>query len=103
MANIRVTKASSVKSIQKQFKQDFNCTLVIYSSNNQIADEDAKIHEIAKDYFQGGDLEGLGKRSRVGNVEDYFKKSFGLKVQIKNAEGTKLADNEMTLNQAGNM
>ena len=103
MADIKVTKASSVQSIKRQFKEDFNCTLVIYTSNNQIADNEAKIHEIAKSGYKGGDLDGLGKRSRVGNVESYFLKSFGLKVQIKNNDGTKLADNEMTLNQAGNM
>ena len=103
MADIKVTKASSVKSIKRQFKQDFNCSLEIYTSNNQVADNDVKIHEIAKANYKGGDLDGLGKRSRVGNVEDYFMKSFGIKVQIKNSDGTKLAKNEMTLNQAGNM
>jgi len=102
MAELKVTKATSVVSLKRQFKADFDCTLVVYLSNNKIADDAQKIHEIAKSGYQGGTLE-IGPRSRVGNVEDYFKDKFGIKVQIKNADGTKLADNSMTLNQAGKM
>ena len=102
MADVKVTKATSVASLKRQFKADFDCTLVIYYGNNQIADDDKKIHEIAKNNYEGGTLE-LGARSRVGNVEDYFKDNFGIKVQIKNADGTRLADNSMTLTQAGKM
>jgi hypothetical protein len=45
----------------------------------------------------------LGARSRVENVEKYFKDTFGIKVQIANATDTKLAGNEMTLTQAGKL
>jgi hypothetical protein len=100
MAELKVTKATSVASLKKQFKTDFDCSLIVYYGNNRIADDDKKIHEIAKEGFKGGTLV-LGARSRVGNVEDYFLESFGIKVQIKNADGTKLAKNEMTLTQAG--
>ena len=100
--DIKVTKATSVKSLQDQFKKEFDCSLVVYTGNNAYADEKRKIHDIAKDGFKGGELY-LGARSRVGNVEEYFKKSFGIKVQIKNADGTKLADNKMTLTQAGRL
>lgn len=102
MADVRVTKATSVASLKRQFKEDFDCTLVVYYGNNRIAEDDVKIHDIAKDNYEGGTLE-LGARSRVGNVEDYFRDNFGIKVQIKNADGTKLADNGMTLTQAGKM
>ncbi len=102
MSEIKVTKSTSVQSLKKQFEQDFKCTLVVYRRNNKIADDGDKIHEIAKEDFSGGTLE-IGARSRVGNVEKYFLDSFGLKVQIKNAAGDKLADNEMTLTQAGNL
>jgi hypothetical protein len=101
MSEIKITKSTSVQSLKRQFEQDFKCTLVVYLRNNKIADDGDKIHEIAKEDFAGGTLE-IGARSRVGNVEKYFLDSFGLKVQIKNAGGDKLADNEMTLTQAGN-
>jgi len=102
MAELRVTKSTSVKSLKRQFKSDFNCSLVVYYGNNAIADDDKKIHEIAHADYKGGNLK-LGARSRVGNVEDYFKNSFGVKVQIKNSDATKLASNKMTLTQAGRL
>ena len=101
-SEIRVTKSTSVQSLKRQFKEHFNCSLEIYYGNNRIADDHKKIHEIAHADYSGGDLD-IGKRSRVGNVEKYFNDSFGVKVQIKNADGSKLAGNDMTLNQAGNM
>ncbi len=102
MSTIKVTKATTVKSLKRQFKEDFNCSLVVYKGNNQIADDDVKILELAKENYTGGEPE-LGARSRVGNVEGYFNEAFGIKVQIKNSDASKLADNDMTLTQAGKM
>jgi hypothetical protein len=101
MATIKVTKASTVKSIKAQFKKDFDCTIRIYSGN-KFADETAKISELSKIDSPGGELE-LGARSRVENVEKYFMETFGIKVQIANADNSKLADNELTLTQAGKL
>lgn len=101
MATIKVTKASSVQSIQSQFEKDFNCNLRIYKGN-RFADSKTKISELSKTDNSTGELE-IGARSRVGNVEDYFKETFGIKVQIANADDTKLADNGMTLTQAGKL
>lgn len=99
--DIKVTKATSVKSLKRQFKKEFDCSLMVYTGN-RFADDDRKIYDLAKDDYKGGDLH-LGARSRVGNVEDYFKESFGIKVQIKNSDASKLADNKMTLTQAGRL
>jgi hypothetical protein len=101
MATIKVTKASSVKSIKAQFKKEFDCTIRIYNGV-KYADDSMKISELSKLDNAGGDLE-LGARSRVENVEKYFKETFGIKVQISNASDNKLAANEMTLNQAGQL
>ena len=101
MATIRVTKASSVKSIKRQFSDEFNCNIRIYKGN-KFADEKTKISELSKTDSAGGELH-LGARSRVANVERYFMEEFGIKVQISNADDTKLADNSMTLTQAGKL
>lgn len=101
MATIKVTKASSVQSIKAQFKREFDCTIRIYNGA-KFAEESTKISELSKLDNSGGDLE-LGARSRVENVEKYFKETFGIKVQISNSSDTKLAGNEMTLNQAGKL
>lgn len=101
MATIKVIKTSSVKSIKSQFSKAFSCNIRIYNGN-RFADDKMKISELSKTDNPGGSLE-LGARSRVENVEKYFKDTFGIKVQISNANDTKLADNKMTLTQAGKL
>ena len=68
----------------------------------KIAEGNLKIEEISKTDNAGGTLE-LGARSRVGNVESYFHEKFGIKVEIKSADGSTTADKNMTLTQAGKM
>ncbi|GAA4053076.1 MULTISPECIES: hypothetical protein [Flavobacterium] len=101
MATIKVTKASSVQSIKSQFTKEFSCNIRIYNGN-KFADDKMKISDLSKTDNPGGDLE-LGARSRVENVEKYFNETFGIKVQISNADDTKLAGNELTLTQAGKL
>lgn len=101
MATIKVTKASTVKSIKKQFTEDFNCNLRIYNGK-KFADEKMLISDLSKTENLTGELE-LGARSRVENVEKYFQETFDITVQISNSDDTKLAGNEMTLTQAGKM
>ena len=101
MATIKVTKASSVQSIKKQFSNEFSCNIRIYNGT-KFAEDKTKISDLSKTENPGGDLE-LGARSRVENVEKYFKETFGIKVQISNSDDTKLAGNEMTLTQAGKL
>jgi hypothetical protein len=101
MPTIKVTRASSVQSIKRQFSEEFNCNIRIYKGN-QFADDGTKISELSNSEEPGGELD-LGPRSRVENVERYFMETFGIKVQISNSDDTKLADNSMTLTQAGNL
>lgn len=101
MATIKVTKASSVQSIKSQFNKEFSCNIRIYNGV-KFADDKMKISDLSKTDNPGGNLE-LGARSRVENVEKYFKESFGIKIQIANADNTKLAGNELTLTQAGKL
>jgi hypothetical protein len=101
MAVIKVTKASSVQSIKRQFKKEFDCNIRIYKGN-QFADEAMKISELSKTDDPGGEL-NLNARSKVENVEKYFDQTFGIKVQISNADDSKLAPNEITLTQAGKL
>ena len=84
MATIKVTKASSVQSIKSQFSKEFSCNIRIYNGA-KIADDKMKISDLSKTDNPGGELE-LGARSRVENVEKYFKQSFGIKVQIANTD-----------------
>ena len=101
MAIIKVTGASTVKSIKAQFKKEFDCSIRIYKGA-RLADDVTKISELSTLDNAGGNLE-LGARSRVENVEKYFKDTFGIKVQISNSTDLKLASNALTLTQAGKL
>jgi hypothetical protein len=101
MATIKVIKTSSVKSIKKQFAKEFNCNIRIYNGK-KFAEDETKISELSKKDNPGGELV-LGARSRVGNVENYFMDTFGIKVQVSNADDSKLAKNDLTLTQAGKL
>jgi hypothetical protein len=101
MATIRVTRASSVQSIKSQFSKEFSCNIRIYNGA-KLADDKMKISDLSKTDNPGGEL-ALGARSRVENVEKYFMQAFGIKVQIANADNSKLAGNELTLTQAGKL
>ena len=66
MATIKVIKTSSVQSIKRQFKDDFNCSIRIYKGN-KFADDKTKISELSKTDNPGGELE-LGANN-LFNVE----------------------------------
>lgn len=98
MATIKVTKSSSVRSIKWQFKNDTGLTLRIYKGM-KFADEKTKIVELANTKDPTGTLEIHG-RTLVGNIEKFFKESFGIRVQVANAKDTNLMDNELSLAKA---
>ena len=88
MASIKVTKASTVKSIKRQFESEFNCSIRMYNGA-RFADDKMKISELSKTDNPGGSLE-LGARSRVENVEGYFKETFGN--MLKKKRQTKVSE-----------
>jgi len=45
--DIKVTKATSVKSLKRQFKEEFDCSLMIYTGN-RFADDDRKFTILLK-------------------------------------------------------
>ena len=54
MATIKVTKASSVKSIKAQFSKEFACNIRIYNGV-KYADEKMKISDLSKTDNPGGE------------------------------------------------
>jgi len=98
MASIKVTKSSSVRSIKYQFKQDTGLTLRIYKGV-KFADEKTKIVELSKTNDPTGTLEIHG-RTLVGNIEKFFKESFGIRVQIADGKDTNLIDNKLSMAKA---
>ncbi len=102
-AEFSVAPQKKLKSISAEFKKAFGLTLVFYKGA-QIADGDLtlaalnkKISKEVKTKAEGLKIKGS---SKVGEAEKLFDSHFGVTVQIKDAAGTKLVPNEITIGQA---
>lgn len=99
MADLKITGGMKVKSVKASFKKAFGASLRVYKGN-KFADDDATIASIRKGNSLGGEFSVHGA-TLVGNFEKRLKKELGVTVQVANAKDTELADNKLTLTQAG--
>lgn len=99
-----VAPNKKLKTLSKNFKKAFNLSLVFYKGN-MIAEDDLTLAGLNKktsktlDTSSKFDLK-IKASMKVGKVEDLFESSFGVKVQIKDASGKKLVDDNITLGNA---
>jgi len=99
MAEISVSGRMSVKTLKSQFKKEFNLTLRVYNGA-KFADEAATLASLRKgDATKAGDLKIVGNLL-VGNFEKRFQETYGIKVQVANADDTKLINDSLTLSAA---
>ena len=99
MAEISVSGRMSVKTLKSQFKKEFNLTLRVYYGA-KFAEEDATLASLRKgDATKAGDLKIAGNL-QVGNFEKRFQETYGIKVQVANADDTKLINDSLTLTAA---
>lgn len=103
-AEFSVAPQMKVKSICKNFKETFGCTLAIYKGA-QLADPEMTLKQLndrtAKDIKTRAAEEIKIKASmKVGDTEKLFDTAYGLKVQIKDPAGNRCVDNNLTIGQA---
>ncbi len=101
MAQLNVSGNKKVKTLKAEFKNAFGSSLRVYKSVKCVgpfADDEATLGSIATK--EGGDLT-VGGNKTVGRFEEEFRDIFGIGVQVANAANTELADNSVTLVQAG--
>lgn len=88
-----------VKSLIKDFKEEFGLTLRVYNGN-KFADENDTLASIRKEgESKAGDFSPR-TNTKVGNFEDKIKELFGIKVQVAGSDNSYLCDNSLTLSQA---
>jgi len=92
--NIKVSGKMKVSTLKKDFKEAFGAGIRVYNGK-KFADDDATLASIRAKDAKGGDISVVGQ-TKVGNVENAFKKEMGITIQIENKEGG-LADNNVTL------
>ena len=102
-----VAPNKKLKTLSKEFKAAFNLSLVFYKGN-MIAEDNLTLAALnkktSKDVDSSSKVDLKIKASMiVGDVEDLFEASFGVKVQIKDAPGKNLSNNDLTLGQASRL
>jgi len=102
-----VAPNKKLKTLSKDFKTAFNLSLVFYKGN-MIADESLTLAALNKKTSKNVDTSSkvdlkIKASMKVGDVEDLFETSFGVKVQIKDKSGKNLIDNNLTLGKASRL
>ena len=103
MAELKINGRTTVRKLRADFKAAFGSTLRVYMSpscKGRMADDSATLASIRAEGFKGGDLVVKGNM-QVGNFEKKVAELYGIGVQVANSDDTKLADNTLTLCQAG--
>lgn len=98
MADFSVNGRMLVGTLKKQFKDAFGSSLRVYKGS-RFADEDATLASIRDDEeadTKSGDYAVQGD-TLVDDFEKDFFDVFGIKVQVANADDSKLAKNDATL------
>ena len=102
-AEFTVAPQKKLKTISADFKKAFELTLVFYKGA-QIADGDLTLAALnkktTKDVNAKADGLKIKASTNVGDAEKLFDTNFGVTVQIKDAKGTKLVPNGITIGQA---
>ena len=102
-AEFTVAPNKKLKTISADFKKAFGVSLVFYKGA-QIADGDLTLAALNKKTTKNINThaEGLKIKAsmKVGDAEKLFDTNFGVTVQIKDAAGTKLVPNGITIGQA---
>ena len=99
MADFTLNGRTKVKTL----KANFGSTLRVYKSascKGGFADDEATLASIRAEGYKGGDLVVKGNM-QVGNFEKKVAELYGIGVQVANADDSALADNSLTLCQAG--
>lgn len=103
-AEFSISPNKKLKTLSRDFQKAFGLSLVFYKGN--IIAEDtltlAALNNKSSATIFTKSTEELKIRAsmKVGNVEELFLKTFGVTVQIKNTDSTKLIDNKITLGDA---
>ena len=102
-AEFTVAPQKKLKTISADFKKAFELTLVFYKGA-AIADGDLTLAALNKKTTKEVNAKANGLKikasTKVGDAEKLFDTNFGVTVQIKDAKGTKLVPNGITIGQA---
>ena len=95
---MKIDGRKRVKTIQREFKEEFGLTLRMYHGA-RFAEESDTLASIRTKDVRSGTIE-INKNDKIVDFENKMKELFGLRVQVASANNEKLCDNDLTLAQA---
>jgi hypothetical protein len=102
-AEFSVAPNKKLKTISKEFKENFNLSLVFYKGK-QIAESSLTLKQLdmktKKSVNHSATTLKIKGSTKVGDAEKMFDDAFGINVQIKDVSGKKLVPNGVTIGQA---
>ncbi|MDR1623602.1 MAG: hypothetical protein LBS04_01315 [Tannerellaceae bacterium] len=99
MAELSVSGRMKVKSLKKDFKDEFGISLRVYNGK-RFADDEVTLANIRREaQTSRGDLKVNGNM-QIGTFETKFKEIFGITVQVADVNDSKLLDDSLTLSAA---
>jgi len=96
-ADFDISPNTKVKTLQKEFKENFGLTLRVYNGV-KFADSDKTLGSFKSSNTKAPGFKVKAKM-QVDEVEDLFKEHFGLKVQIADKNDSHLVPNKKTLGE----
>ncbi|MCH5334850.1 MAG: hypothetical protein J1D86_03475 [Alistipes sp.] len=102
-ADFEVSSTMKVNALCTAFKKKFDLSLRVYKGK-QLADGRMTLNTLdqrtSMTVKTGAMALTIKANQKVGDVEEAFRKQFGITVQIANFDNTKLLDNNLTLGEA---
>ena len=99
MAEFTISGRMKVKTLKENFNNAFGSNLRVYIGN-KFADDDSTLASIRKnDDKKSGELK-INGNMLVGNFEEKFFESFGIKVQVSDSSNSNLVDNKISLSKS---
>ena len=102
-ADFEVSSKMKVNALCTEFKKNFGLSLRVYKGR-QLADGRMTLNTLdqrtSMTVKTGARALTVKANQKVGDVEEAFRKQFGITVQIANIDNTKLCDNDLTLGDA---
>ena len=91
MADFKITGNMKVKSLKEDFKSEFGGTLRVYDGRSHAADS-ATVGSVAKKTITKGSEVSANGNLLVRTFEERIKEAYGIRVEVANADDTKLAE-----------
>ena len=91
MADFKITGNMKVKSLKEDFKAEFGGTLRVYDGRSHAADT-ATVGSVAKKTITKGSEVSANGNLLVRTFEERIKEAYGIRVEVANADDTKLAE-----------